>query len=159
MPDSLARVAIHMVFSTHGRAPLIRESFRESLLRYLQTVINDTGCISIAAGGVADHVHLLFYLGREASMAGVAMKLKSTSAKWVKSLSADNQGFQWQTGYGAFSVGCSQLEAAVAYVMGQVEHHRVVSFHEEYVRFLEMHGYAVDQADPSGQSGGPPDET
>lgn len=128
---------------------MIPERLRDPLHGYLVTVIRDTGCVPIAVGGVADHVHLLFGLGRERAPWEVVNKIKTTSAKWIKSRDgalADDQSFRWQEGSGVFSLGQSQLDEAVAYVRGQERHHRLMTFQEEYVKFLECYRAEYDPA-------------
>ena len=93
-------------------------------------------------GGVSDHVHLLLSASKNFSTAELARRLKAGSSYWMHETFPELKEFGWQAGYGAFSVGVSQLADTVAYISGQEEHHRTKSFQEEYVGFLRKHGYS-----------------
>ena len=90
---------------------------------------------------VSDHVHLLLSASKTFSTAELARRLKAGSSYWIHETFPELRAFGWQAGYGAFSVGVSQLADTVAYISGQEEHHRTKSFREEYVGFLRKHGY------------------
>ena len=149
MPQSHGRIILHVVFSTFRRVPMIPERLRAPLHGYLATVIGDCGCVPIVVGGVADHVHLLFGLGRDRAPSDVVNKVKTASTKWVKArngATADDRDFRWLEGYGVFSLGQSQLDDAVAYVRAQEQHDRRATFQEEYARFLESYRVEHDPA-------------
>ncbi len=101
-------------------------------------------CPSIQTGGVADHVHILFVLGRTTTQAAVLEGVKKSSSKWMK---ADGEvpEFSWQAGYGAFSIGESQVDALVQYIRNQEEHHRKATFQEEFRKFLEKYRITYDE--------------
>ena len=94
------------------------------------------------SGGVADHVHLAVRLARTVTVAALVAELKTSSSQWLKTQARDLTGFAWQRGYGAFSVGPADLEALLAYIDDQEEHHRTKTFQDEYRMFLRK--YAVD---------------
>lgn len=145
MPQSLSRVIIHLIFSTKDREPWLDRETRPRMHAYLATVCRDLGAEAHRVGGVADHVHVITTLPRTLSQAEMIEKVKKTSSKWIKSLGPKYRGFYWQRGYGAFSVSPSQLDAVVAYVDDQQEHHRSRSFQEEYRDFLRKHGVEFDE--------------
>jgi putative transposase len=145
MPQSLNRVIVHLVFSTKDRRPWIDTSVRSSLHAYLATVVRTSGCDCFRAGGVADHVHLAVNLTRTISVADLVQELKTSSSAWIKTQSADLRDFAWQRGYGAFSVGPGDLDAVIAYIDRQEEHHRTKSFEEEYLAFLAKYGIEHDE--------------
>ena len=142
MPQSLARILIHIIFSTKNREPWLTESLRPRVFAYLATLGRDQGCEVYRVGGVADHVHLAVELGRTITVADLVKTVKSLSSAWIKREGDRHAGFFWQTGYGAFSVGSSQLQTLTDYIDHQEEHHRTRSFQEEYREFL--HKYAVE---------------
>ena len=113
MPQSLAKVYVHFVFSTKNREPILDAAWRDELFRVIGGAANNLGCQSLIVGGVADHVHVLFQLGRTISIADAVGKIKSTSSSWIGQ--TKNLDFHWQAGYAAFSVSQSNLEAVRIY--------------------------------------------
>ena len=108
MPQSLAKVYLHVVFSTKHRAPLLADAWRSELFTVMGGAINNLGCQSLIVGGVADHVHVLFQLGRTISIADAVGKIKSTTSLWINQRHGID--FHWQAGYAAFSVSQSDIE-------------------------------------------------
>src|SRR5258708_2299257 len=131
MPQSLSFLLIHIVFSTKDRAPLLNPEIRPDLHSYLATITRNAGCECYRVGGVADHVHLAIRLSRTTTIAHLVEELKTSSSKWLKTQSPALARFAWQNGYGAFSVGPSDLEALRKYIDTQEEHHRTQTFQEE----------------------------
>ena len=113
MPQSLSRVLIHLVFSTKNRAPSLLPSVQTELHAYLAGVLKGVDCPTLQAGGVDDHVHLLFGLSCTRSTSEVVETVKTSSSKWIKTKGAPFVGFHWQAGYGAFSVSQSEAETVV----------------------------------------------
>ena len=145
MPQSLARIHIHLVFSTKNRAPIIHDGVKDSLHRYMATVLRDLGCSHVLINSVADHIHLLFEIGRNHSVSEAVEQVKKTSSKWIKTRGDEFARFAWQSGYGAFSVSESGLQRVREYIANQAEHHRQRTFQEEYLSFLERHNVAYDK--------------
>lgn len=144
MPQSLSRVLVHLIFSTKHREPLISTEVLPKLHGYLVGILKNFQSPSIQTGGVHDHVHICFALGRTVTQAQVVEEVKKSSSKWMKD-EGGCPGFSWQAGYGAFSVSESQLETVVNYIQNQEEHHRKVTFQDEYRRFLERHHVDYDE--------------
>ena len=113
--------------------------------RYIGGTLRGEGCALIAAGGVPDHVHLLASLSREISVAELLRRIKSHSSKWIHETDPQRRDFAWQAGYGAFAVSYSHLDHVKAYLAGQVEHHRTVTFQEEFRAFLKRHDITYDE--------------
>lgn len=145
MPQSLARLHIHLVFSTKNREPLITDPVRDSLHAYMATVLQNLGCTPVLINSVEDHAHLLFDLSRTVSISQVVEDVKKASSKWIKTQGAAFAAFAWQSGYGAFAVSESNVETVHEYIANQREHHRKKSFQDEYRQFLERHGIAFDE--------------
>ena len=145
MPQSLSLVIVHLVFSTKERAACLGPSVRPSLHAYLATVSRNAGCECYRAGGVADHVHLAILLSRTVTLAALVEELKTSSSKWLKTQQSALGGFAWQRGYGSFSVGPADLEAVIAYIDHQEEHHRTRTFQEEYRAFLNQYEVVFDE--------------
>lgn len=146
MAQSLAKILLHLVFSTKERRPFLKEqALREELHRYLGGILTNLECQPIIVGGVEDHVHLLFAHSRTATVADVVKELKRGSTVWLKTKSPVLSEFAWQNGYGVFSIGQSQVEDVRAYIAGQEEHHRKISFQEEFRRLLQRYEIAFDE--------------
>jgi putative transposase len=145
MPQSLSYLLTHIIFSTKDRAPVLDLDVRPALHAYLATVSRNMDCECFRVGGVADHVHLAVRLSRTLTMAKLVEELKTSSSKWLKTQSPTLGTFAWQRGYGAFSVGPSDLKALLDYIDNQEEHHRTRSFQDEYRAFLKKYGIEYDE--------------
>jgi len=145
MPQSLARLHIHVIYSTKHRERLITDAVRDSLHAYMATVLQNVGCAPVLINSVPDHVHLLFELARTLSISQAVEEVKKSSSKWLKSQGAPFGHFAWQAGYGAFAVSESIVPAVRDYILRQPEHHRTKSFQEEYRAFLAKHRVAFDE--------------
>ncbi len=145
MPQSFACLHYHLVFSTRHREPWLTADLRPRLFDYLGGVLRaHDGCL-VAAGGVEDHVHLLARLGREMAVAEALQLLKANSSKWVHETGAGPPAFGWQTGYAAFTVSLSQMDAVKSYLARQEEHHRTQTFQDEFRALLRRHGMDFDE--------------
>jgi len=146
MAQSLAKILVHTVFSTKERRPLLRAAaLREELHRYLGGILTHLDSQSVIVGGVEDHVHALHTLSRTASIAEVVKEMKRGSSMWLKTRSPQLADFEWQAGYGAFSIGQSQVDDVCAYIAGQEEHHRKISFQDEVRALLKRYKVEFDE--------------
>jgi REP element-mobilizing transposase RayT len=145
MPQSLASLNFHLVFSTKNREPFIDGEIQPRLYEYLGGILRAEKSVLLAAGGMADHTHLLVSLSRDRSIAEILRIIKANSSKWIHGTFPDQRGFAWQTGYGAFSVSHSNLSQVKTYIGGQTEHHRVVSFQDEFREFLRKYEIQWDE--------------
>jgi len=146
MPQSLAKVWVHLIFSTKDRYPFLSDkSLCKDMHAYLATVLRNHECETLIVGGVEDHVHSLFALSRNYSIAEIVKEIKRTSSKWIKEKSPTQTKFHWQNGYGAFSVSHSQLDQVTRYIERQAEHHRRVTFQDEYRAFLKRYRVEYDE--------------
>ncbi|HVU99752.1 MAG TPA: IS200/IS605 family transposase [Verrucomicrobiae bacterium] len=145
MPQSLSRILIHLVFSTKNRERVLTAEIQAELHPYLAGVLDNLECAAVQAGGADDHVHLLFGLSRTRTVAEVVETVKTSSSKWIKTKGAAFARFHWQSGYGAFSVSQSDADTVIAYIRNQAEHHRRMTFQEEYRRLLERYRIAFDE--------------
>jgi putative transposase len=133
MPQSLSKVWLHIIFSTKGRQGYLCDpKMREEMFRLLSYHVEHAGCFPKLAGGWVDHVHVVCGLGRTVAVAGLIEQIKVETSKWAKKQSRDLGTFAWQSGYGAFSVSQSNLEAVLNYVQHQEEHHKRMSFQDEF---------------------------
>jgi REP element-mobilizing transposase RayT len=115
------------------------------LWEYMGGLLRARQCIPLAIGGTDDHVHILCQLGREISLAALVREVKAVSSRWVHETFPEVQGFGWQAGYGAFTIGVERVALTVDYIRGQEEHHRTRSFEDEFRSFLEKHAIEVDE--------------
>jgi REP element-mobilizing transposase RayT len=146
MPQSLARVVIHLVFSTKLRTPWLKDkAIRSELYAYVATVLQNMDCPPILINGVEDHVHILTNLSRKLAIAEVVEKVKTSTSAWIKRKGASYHDFYWQAGYGVFSVSESKVDDVRAYVANQEEHHRRQSFQDEYRALCRKHSLEVDE--------------
>ena len=146
MPQSLARVVLHVVFSTKDRVPFLKDpEIRAGLHAYMAGILQGIGCEPILIGGVEDHVHILCNLSRTITIAGLVEEAKKSPSKWMKEQGAAFTDFYWQGGYGAFSVSQSNVEQVRAYVAAQDEHHRKVSFQDEFRQLLRRYEIEFDE--------------
>jgi putative transposase len=145
MPQSLSKLYVHLIFSTQHREPLLIPSVRGSLHAYLATVLKNQDCPALKIGGTSDHAHLLFRLSKNLGLADVVEKLKTSSSKWLKTQARTLRSFHWQNGYGGFSVSPAEVDSVAAYIEGQEEHHRTVSFQDEYRSFLQEYEVEYDE--------------
>ena len=146
MPQSLAKILVHTVFSTKDRRPFLREkSLRDELHRYLGGILAHHDCQPLIIGGVEDHVHLLSTLARTCAAAEMVKEVKRGSSLWLKTKSGDLSDFAWQNGYGIFSIGFSQVEGMKHYIAGQEEHHRKIPFPDKFRQFLRRYEIEFDE--------------
>ncbi|MRT94797.1 IS200/IS605 family transposase [Ancylomarina sp. 16SWW S1-10-2] len=145
MPQSLVKNYIHIVFSTKGRYPFIDEQIKSELFSYLAGICKNKESYPIVVGGHVDHIHILCLLSRKIALMNLVEELKSHSSKWIKTKGKQYDKFYWQNGYGGFSVKSSDVDVVTNYIQKQEDHHKKVSFTEEYVNFLNKYNIEYDE--------------
>ena len=147
MPQSLAKVIVHIVYSTKHRTPWLRDPrVRSELYAYNATVLhNDVDSPAIAINGTEDHVHILCWLSRKFAIMDVIKTSKTETTKWLKKQGQALGDFQWQAGYGIFSVSSSNIEQVKRYIANQEEHHKRMSFQDEFRELCRRHGIELDE--------------
>ncbi len=145
MPQSFGAMFVHAIFSTKLREPTILDPWREELFRVLGGLVNQSGSQSLIVGGVADHVHLLFRLSRTLAIADAMAGVKKASSAWVNQRPDVVAKFQWQAGYGTFSVSDDHLDAVREYIRRQPEHHQRQTFQDEYREWLTRYKEEWDE--------------
>ena len=145
MSQSLTKLYAHLIFSTKNRQPFLDDGVRPRVHAYLATIIRDFDSPWVVVGGIADHVHILFDMGKLHAPVEFVEKVKRESSKFVKTLGENYKEFFWQRGYGMFSVGPASRDEAETYVRNQEEHHRTKTFQEEFRGFLDRYGIAYDE--------------
>jgi REP element-mobilizing transposase RayT len=134
----------HCVFSTKDRRPLIRPELRGRLWPFLGGIAHQNKMKTLEIGGVEDHIHMLLSLPATLPVAKAMQLMKGGSSKWIHETFSDQWRFAWQEEYGAFSVSVSQLDKTIAYIRSQPEHHRRMTFQEEFQALLKKHGVEYD---------------
>jgi putative transposase len=142
MAQSLSRVLLHIVFSTKYRHEWIAPDIAPRLHAYLAEACRNLGCEAFRVGGTENHVHIACTLPRTLTIAMLIERMKSSSSEWMKTQGEQCIGFTWQSGYGAFSLGASQLDTLTRYIENQVEHHKTTSFQDELRTLLRL--YSVE---------------
>ena len=145
MSQSLAQLLVHIVFSTRERRAWLTDDVREPLHAYIGGIVADLKGTLLRAGSVSDHIHLLCALPRTRAPADVVREVKAGSSRWLRTDSDRYGDFHWQGGYGMFSISPSHRAAITQYIDRQAEHHRVISFEDEFLRLLEKYGLQHDE--------------
>jgi REP element-mobilizing transposase RayT len=145
MPQSLAAIYVHLIFSTKNRSPWIRSEIEEELNKYHAGILRNLDSPMLCTGGTEDHVHILLRLGRKMDLATLVEAIKTGSSKWIKTQGSEYRQFYWQAGYGAFSIGQSGIEQVKRYIARQKQHHRKKTFQQEYREFLEKYEVQYDE--------------
>ena len=145
MPQSLAKNLIHLIYSTKDREPCLSPEILAGLFKYKAGILKECKSPALLIGGGADHVHVLFCLSKNHALAKVIEEVKKGSSKWMKTQGPEFRDFYWQAGYGAFSVSQSHLEQVRRYIELQEEHHRTLSFQEEFLAFLNRYEVEYDE--------------
>lgn len=146
MPQSLAKLYVHIIFSTKNRYPFLQDKeIRNEMHSYLGGACNELDSQVLIVGGVADHVHILCTLSKNLSLAKLVGEVKRESSKWVKTKGRGLSKFAWQNGYGAFSVSQSQVEVVRKYIGKQEEHHRKKTFQDEFRASLRKYEIKFDE--------------
>ena len=146
MPQSLAQITIHIVFSTKHRQPLLTQpDLRGRVHAYLAGTARELDCPSIRTGGTEDHVHMLCSLSRTMNIGDLVRDIKRASTTWINEEKSLSSEFHWQSGYGAFSVSPSHVDPLCRYIAHQDEHHRKESFQDEFRRLLRKYKIEYDE--------------
>jgi putative transposase len=145
MSSSYCNLLYHIVFSTKRREPWLMPEIRARTHRYLGGAIRDEEGIAMIVNGTADHVHILAKLRQDKAISKLIGELKANSSGWISRTFEGAAGFAWQEGYGAFTVSESMAPKVHRYIERQEEHHRSVSFLEEFKVLLKAHGLPFDE--------------
>ena len=142
---TFTKLTYHIVFGTKYRRNTIRTTFRERLYEYIGGIIRAADGHLIEIGGVEDHVHLLTNLSPARSISESVRDIKANASRWLNELPETVDRFEWQKGYGAFTVSYSQIESLQKYIQQQEEHHRTRSFKDEYMLLLQRHNIEFER--------------
>src|SRR5262249_43390670 len=146
MAHTFTYLTYHLIFSTKDRISLITPELKADLLAYIGGIIREIGGKALIINGTVNHIHLLAVLPPTKSVSDVMRIVKANSSKWVhEEVKIPKAKFGWQMGYGAFSVSKSTVDGVYRYIADQENHHKKVSFQEEFLHFLKQHGISYDE--------------
>lgn len=145
MAQSLAQLLVHLVFSTKNREAWLMDDIRSELHSYIGGIVENLGGVLLKAGSVSDHVHLLIVHPRVCAPSELVQEVKTGASRWLKTKALRSRDFHWQNGYGMFSISANHRPALETYIADQAEHHRKVTFQEEYRRLLNRYGVRWDE--------------
>lgn len=145
MSQSLSRIYIHLVFSTKDRRSILADDIRPALNSYSAGILKQCDSPALIINGIADHIHVLLIQSKNHAISKIVEELKKGTSKWLKEQSPNLADFQWQGGYGAFSVSASNVDRVYGYIENQESHHRKVSFQDELRALLKKHGVSFDE--------------
>jgi len=147
MSQSVARVVLHLVFSTKHRKPWLKSvELREELYAYMATILRDNvDSPAIIIGGIEDHIHILCLLSRKFAIMKLIEEAKTETSKWLKKQSPELSNFSWQGGYGAFSVSESNISQVKKYIANQEQHHKRMTFQDEFRELCKRHGIELNE--------------
>ncbi len=142
MANTYTQLYFHIVFAVRGRRNLMSKKWRDELYKYITGVIKAKEQKLMIIGGVEDHIHLLLGTKPDCNLSDLVRDIKANSSKWINEQKLTPIKFEWQSGFGAFTIGQSQISRVVTYIQNQEEHHKKKTFREEYIEFLKA--YEVD---------------
>ncbi len=144
MPSTHVSLTYHLIFSTKDREPLIERPWRERLHAMLGGCTRTARGVALEVGGTHDHVHMLVGLKATHCVADFVRDIKHATSSWVHD-TIRMRAFEWQVGYGAFTLSAYDMEGLRTYIKGQDDHHRIRTFMDEYREFIERHGIEFDE--------------
>ena len=145
MSQSLAKILIHLIYSTKNRERIIHDDIRDELHRYTAGILKELESPAILINSVEDHVHILYLHSKNLPATEIVEEVKKGSSKWIKTKGPNYAGFHWQAGYGVFSVSQSGVTEVVKYIQSQNAHHQRKTFQEEYREFLNHYEIPYDE--------------
>jgi len=144
MSNTFSNLLFHIVFSTKERASLLSPELRECLYSYISGIANQNGFKIIITNGTDNHIHILLLLKPDVSVSKAVQLIKGGSSKWIHDNFSMLKTFSWQEGYGAFTVSASQINPTKQYISNQEQHHKTMTFQEEYLEFLKRNNVDYD---------------
>ena len=145
MPQSLSKAVLHIIFSTKNREQFLDDEVIHDMHGYLASCSREIDWECYRVGGIADHVHLAVRQPRTANLSDFMGHIKRTSTKWIRNKGERYKTFSWQGGYGAYSISASHVDTLIKYIENQEEHHKTMTFQEEFRMFLEKYGIKYDE--------------
>ncbi len=145
MGQSLVKNYLHIIFSTKNHLTSIKNNYDQELYRYIGGICKNMECYPVKIGGYTDHIHILCLLSKKVTLIKLLEEIKTNSSKWMKARDESLNNFYWQNGYGAFSVNPGEIDKVIAYIVNQHEHHKKITFKDEYRAFLKKYKVEYDE--------------
>jgi putative transposase len=145
MANTYTQIYIQSVFTVQNKLSLVRPDWKEELYKYITGIVQNNGHKLIAINGMPDHLHLFIGMKPNQSLSDLMQDVKGDSSKWIHERGFVKGRFEWQAGFGGFSYSISHIDAVVKYINNQVQHHKTISFIEEYLDFLEKFQVPFDE--------------
>lgn len=145
MAQSLSKLYIHIIFHIKSTSVKIRKEEMSELCAYIGGIIKDRNSIPIAINGTENHLHILCVMSKNTALADFLEDIKKYSSRWIKTKDDYYKQFAWQGGYGGFSVSHSLHDKTKKYIENQEEHHKKMTFREEYLLFLKEYGIEYNE--------------
>ena len=145
MANSYTRVIFHCIWSTKSRQKLISAEWESNLWSYISGIALNHGIHPIQIGGFDDHIHALVEPNKNMNLPEILQVLKTPSSNWVNKSGYVTGKFNWQIGYGVFSVSPRGVSNVANYIQNQRKHHAHKSFEEEYRELMRWHGVDFDE--------------
>jgi REP element-mobilizing transposase RayT len=145
MANTYTQIHLQFVFAVKYRNGLIHSSFKKELYDYISGIIKAHNHKLLAINGMSDHLHILVGMRPSQSVSDLMQNIKANSSKWINEKKFLKVKFEWQEGYGAFSYSKSHVQNVIHYIQNQEEKHKVKSFNEEYLDFLNAFEIDYDE--------------
>jgi putative transposase len=158
MANTYTQLYIHVVFAVKRRACVISKSWRDELFQYITGIITNKGQKLMIVNGVEDHIHILLGIKPDCNFSDLVRDIKANSSRWINEKRLVPGKFEWQNGFGAFSVGASQVNIICNYIAHQEEHHQTTKFRKEYIEFLQAYDIDYKEEYLFEEIGGAPTE-
>ncbi len=148
MTQSLTKLLIHVVFSTQKRSSWLDEDISSELYPYISKILENHNCRALQIGGVENHIHILCVMAKTLSIGKIVEEIKTSTSKWIKTKDPKYKYFYWQHGYGAFSISSGHIEAVCDYIANQKQHHKTITFEDEFRSLLQKYDIKFDERHP-----------
>ncbi len=145
MANTYTQIHLQLIFAVQYRAAMIHQSWKQELYKYITGIIQGNTHKLVTINGVDDHLHILIGMRPIQSLSDLMQDIKTDSSKWINKKGFTKSHFSWQDGYGAFSYGQSQLNNVIQYIQNQEQHHKKISFVNEYKSFLKLFEIEYDE--------------
>lgn len=145
MPNTYSQLYIHVVFAVKRRENLIASDWKTNLFKFMNGIVVNKRDKIMCLNGVSDHVHILLSISPATRISDIVRDIKANSSRWINENKLIRGKFEWQNGFGAFSVSPVRVDRTIDYIKNQENHYKQKSFREEYLRLLKLSGVEFDE--------------
>ena len=145
MANTYTKIYIQFVFAVQDRLSLIQNAWKDELYKYITGIVQNNKHKLIAINGMANHIHVFVGYKPHQLIPDLLQDIKGSSSGWINEKRFVKGKFQWQEGYGAFSYSHSQIDNVVKYIINQEQHHKTITFSDEYIAFLNKFNIDYDE--------------